>query len=65
MRNVLIVLVLFLAACSTTKESVDLLVVKANANTVDSNFSKTEALAVKDGKFTDFTVYSDDLMEVQ
>lgn len=64
MRNVLIVLVLFSAACSPTKESADLLVVNANAYTVDSNFSKTETFAVKDGKFADFTVFSDDLMEV-
>jgi len=52
MKNVLIVLVLFLTACNPTKESVDLLIVNANAYTVDSNFSKTEAFAVKDGKFT-------------
>ncbi len=51
MKNVLIVLVLFLTACNPTKESVDLLVVNANAYTVDANFSKIEAFAVKDGKF--------------
>lgn len=51
MKNVLIVLVLFLTACNPTKESVDLLVVNANVYTVDGSFLKTEAFAVKDGIF--------------
>ena len=42
---------LFLTACNPAKESVDLIVVNANAYTIDSDFSKTEAFAVKDGKF--------------
>ena len=51
MKNVLIVLVLFLTACNPTKESVDLLVVNSNTYTVDGNFSNTEAFAVNNGKF--------------
>ncbi|WP_028376132.1 amidohydrolase [Leeuwenhoekiella sp. MAR_2009_132] len=35
----------------TEKESVDLLVINANIYTVDAQFSKAEAFAVRDGKF--------------
>ena len=41
-----------LAGCrANTRESVDLLVTNATVYTVDSTFSKTEAFAVKNGKF--------------
>ena len=37
-------------ACSTTKSKVDLLVINGTIYTVDSGFSKTEAMAVSNGK---------------
>ncbi|MCI1187218.1 amidohydrolase [Hymenobacter sp. DH14] len=40
-----------LSNCSARREAVDLLVTNATVYTVDSTFSKTEAFAVKDGKF--------------
>jgi predicted amidohydrolase YtcJ len=40
-----------LSGCSAKREAVDLLVTNATVYTVDSTFSKTEAFAVKDGKF--------------
>ena len=50
-KAIFILLVLFMS-CSK-KEKVDLIVHNANIYTVDANFSKEEALAVKDGKFLD------------
>ena len=40
-----------LSGCGARRETVDLLVTNATVYTVDSTFSKTEAFAVKDGKF--------------
>ena len=40
-----------LSGCGAKREAVDLLVTNATVYTVDSTFSKTEAFAVKDGKF--------------
>ena len=42
--------ILTLCSCSQ-KEQVDLIITNANIYTVDDSFSKTEAFAVKDGKF--------------
>ena len=51
MKLVLMVLVLFIAACQPGKENVDLIVINSNTYTVDGNFSNTEAFAVNKGKF--------------
>ncbi|MBO7469627.1 MAG: amidohydrolase [Bacteroidales bacterium] len=48
-RVFLIILVLSMFSCEKTK--VDLIVHNANVYTVDNQFSKAEAFAVKDGKF--------------
>lgn len=47
---VLLYSLMVLCACSTKKLRVDLLVYNANVYTVDSAFSKSEAIAVLDGK---------------
>ncbi|MFD1063352.1 amidohydrolase [Winogradskyella litorisediminis] len=49
-------LILFLAtalifSCESQKEQADLIVTNANIYTVDDNFNKAEAFAIKDGKF--------------
>ncbi|MGB5666168.1 MAG: amidohydrolase [Maribacter sp.] len=51
MKLILMVLVLFVAACQPSKENVDLIVINSNTYTVDGNFSNTEAFAVNKGKF--------------
>ena len=40
-------------SCSEEKQNVDLIIINANVYTVDDNFGKAEAFAVKDGKFLD------------
>lgn len=47
--NLILLLICFLAACQT-KTPVDLVIYNATVYTVDSNFSKVEAIAVKNGK---------------
>ena len=42
---------LLLCGCGSNKDKADLLVFNARVYTVDANFSKAEAFAVKDGKF--------------
>ena len=51
MKFILMVLVLFISACQSGKENVDLIVINSNTYTVDGNFSNTEAFAVNKGKF--------------
>jgi len=51
MKLILMVLVLFVAACQPSKENVDLIVINSNTHTVDGNFSNTEAFAVNKSKF--------------
>ena len=51
MKLILMVLVLFVAACQPAKENVDLIVINSNTYTVDGNFSNTQAFAVDKGKF--------------
>jgi len=51
MRNLLFILVLMLTACEVPKDTADLLVLNSNVYTVDDNFSKTAAFAVRDGIF--------------
>ena len=55
---VLIAIVFLLLSCST-KIKVDLLVYNATIYTVDSSFSITEAMAVKDGKIVEVGKTSD------
>lgn len=51
MRNLIFILALMLTACQAQKDTADLLVLNANVYTVDDNFSKTTAFAVRDGIF--------------
>lgn len=51
MKLILMVLVLFVTACQSSKENVDLIVINSNTYTVDGNFSNTESFAVNKGKF--------------
>ncbi|QXP59903.1 amidohydrolase [Olleya sp. HaHaR_3_96] len=44
-------LFLIITSCASDKIDVDTIITNANVYTVDSNFSKAEAFAVKDGKF--------------
>lgn len=50
MNKLFIVLSIFLTSSCSQKQKVDLLVYNATIYTVDSSFSKAEAMAVKDGK---------------
>lgn len=45
----LTILIAFLSGCQ--QEKVDLIITNANVYTVDNDFSKAEAFAIKDGKF--------------
>ena len=40
-------------SCQTSKETVDSIIINASVYTVNSNFDKAEAFAIKDGKFVD------------
>ena len=51
MKNIAIVLILIFISCEEPKEKADLIVINANIYTVDQEFSKANALAVRDGKF--------------
>ena len=51
MKNSLIMLVLVLMGCEGPRENADLLVINANVYTVDNDFSRAEAFAIKDGRF--------------
>ena len=51
MKNIALLLALVLSSCEYFKEEVDMVVVNANIYTVDTDFSKAEAFAVKNGKF--------------
>ncbi len=51
MKNLIFILALMLTACQAQKDTADLLVLNANIYTVDDNFSKTTAFAVRDGIF--------------
>ena len=48
---ILILLLIICFSCSEDKQSVDSIIINANVYTVNSDFSKAEAFAVKDGKF--------------
>jgi predicted amidohydrolase YtcJ len=51
MRKITFLFVLLILACNSPKEKADLIVYNANVYTVDNNFSKAEAFAVKNGRF--------------
>ena len=52
MKNLLVALIfLTILSCTNNKIEVDSIVVNANVYTVDAEFDKAEAFAVKDGKF--------------
>ncbi len=51
MKKLLLVLIAPLFIACTPKEEVDLIVFNADIYTVDANFSKASAVAIKDGKF--------------
>lgn len=51
MKKLLLVLIAPLFIACTPKEEVDLIVFNADIYTVDANFSKASAIAIKDGKF--------------
>jgi predicted amidohydrolase YtcJ len=51
MKKFIYILLIALGFVSCQQEKVDLIVTNANIYTVDNNFSKAEAFAVKDGKF--------------
>ena len=51
MKNLFHTLLIVFLFISCQKEKVDLIVFNANVYTVDTNFNKAEAFAVKDGKF--------------
>ena len=57
----------FLLICfsCTQKETVDTVVYNAKVYTVDTNFSKAEAFAIKDGKFVDVGNTSDILTKYE
>lgn len=43
-------IILLLASCADSKQNIDILIINGTVYTVDSAFSKTEAIAIKDGK---------------
>ncbi|MEO8934161.1 MAG: amidohydrolase [Xanthomarina sp.] len=54
MKKFLLIFVLVLTfSCQKEKEHVDAIVINANVYTVNSNFDKAEAFAIKDGRFFD------------
>lgn len=58
----LLSLAFIIFSCESSKEKADLLVFNANVYTVNNEFSKAEAFAVKDGKFLEVG-YSKDLQD--
>ena len=59
MRLLTIIFAFTLLASYSSKEKIDLLVYNANVYTVDSSFSKSEAVAVKDGKILEVGTSAD------
>src|SRR5690606_33138848 len=50
-KLILSAILLSVFSCSKENQQVDILVINANVYTVNSNFDKAEAFAIKDGKF--------------
>ncbi len=60
MKKLAILLLLIIClSCSNEKQSVDTIVVNGNIYTVDNQFSKAEAFAIKDGNFVEVGTTSD------
>jgi len=60
MKKLSILLLLILSySCAKEQQTVDSIVVNANIYTVDDDFSKAEAFAIKDGKFLDIGTSED------
>lgn len=51
MKNLYLLLILAICLSCQNKEQVDTIVTNANVYTVDDNFTKAQAFAIKDGKF--------------
>ena len=51
MKKIIYFFTFFLVLTSCQQQEADLIVINANAYTVDDAFSKAEAFAIKDGKF--------------
>ncbi|MEY8870325.1 amidohydrolase [Meridianimaribacter flavus] len=51
MKNLYLLLILTICLSCQNKEQVDTIVTNANVYTVDDNFTKAQAFAIKDGKF--------------
>ena len=51
MKKIIFSLSILVLLASCKQQQVDLIVTNASIYTVDSNFSKAEAFAIKDGKF--------------
>jgi len=51
MKKILLLLVILLSLFSCIKEKVDVIVINSNAYTVNANFDKAEAFAIKNGVF--------------
>jgi predicted amidohydrolase YtcJ len=51
MKNIIVVLVLLFLSCEEPKEKVDLIVINANIYTVDQEFSRANAFAIRDSRF--------------
>ena len=51
MKKLTILLLLLISLSCANKEQADLIVTNANIYTVDPNFSKAEAVAIRNGKF--------------
>lgn len=51
MKNIFLFLTFLFLITSCQKEKVDLIVINSNTYTVNNNFDKAEAFAIKDGKF--------------
>lgn len=53
MKQLILLLLIVLCSCSPEKQNADTIVFNANIYTVNDDFSKAEAFAIKDGKFID------------
>ena len=60
MKNIVLILsIIFLFSCNTSKQSADLLVYNTNIYTVDSSFSVANAMVIKNGKIIDIGMNAD------
>ena len=51
MKKIILIILIVVTGCEMAKEPADLIVLNANIYTVDAEFSRASAFAVKDGKF--------------